>query len=156
MTACSWPGVKLSKMSLGSTRTGRKTPKTPGSRRVGEDITRIGIASCRGEPTRTAAWIRRQRTHHEQAIPRNPHAHMLNTIAGNGLAAGGTAGKADESAGPVNGRLISSTMTDRLRDVFSGRVRHRISPPRVMSTETGMRNLYEEHNLAQWRTRAGL
>src|ERR1700730_3306897 len=126
MTACSWPGVKLSKMSPGSTRTGRKTPKTPGSRRVGDDITRIGIASCKGEPARTAAWIRRQRTHHEQVIPRNPHAHMLNRIVGNGLAAGGTAGKADESAGPVNGRLTASIMTDNLGAVFSGSVRHPI------------------------------
>ena len=42
------------------------------------------IPSCTGDPARTAARMRRQRIHHEQAMPRNPHAQMPNRIAGSG------------------------------------------------------------------------
>jgi hypothetical protein len=48
--------------------------------------------------------MRRQRIHHEQAMPANPHVQMPNRIAGSGLAAGGAfAGKGDKSTGAVNG-----------------------------------------------------
>src|SRR5215469_2022860 len=104
MTACNWAGANCSKMSSGSNRTGRKTPNTPGSKELREQITRIGISICTGEPARTVALMRRQRTHQEQLMPANPHAQMPIRIAGSGLAAGGAfANKADETVGAVNG-----------------------------------------------------
>src|SRR5664280_2911716 len=99
MTACSWAGFNRSKMPSGSNRIGRKIPKTPGSQTAGEDIVLIGSSRCKGEPARTVPRMCRQRIHHEQAMPRNPHAQMLHKTAGSGLAAGGTgAHKGEETA----------------------------------------------------------
>jgi hypothetical protein len=53
--------------------------------------TLIGISGCRGEAARTAVRIRRQRIHHEQAMPRNPHAQMVQKSAGIRLAAASAA-----------------------------------------------------------------
>jgi outer membrane lipoprotein SlyB len=66
-----------------------------------------------GDPARTSARIRSQRTDQVQAMPMNPHAQTLNRIAGSGLGAGGTIATI---AGAVNGWLIwfaVTTMLDR-------------------------------------------
>src|SRR5262249_23689783 len=72
----------------GSSSTGRNTPKTPGTKSNVEDTALTGISRCTGEPARTAARIHRQRIHHEQLMPRNPHAQLPHRRAGIGLAAG--------------------------------------------------------------------
>jgi len=47
---------------------------------------------------------RRQRTHHEQLMPRNPHAQIVHRSAGTVLAAGGAAViGTDDAAGAVKG-----------------------------------------------------
>src|SRR4051794_28685690 len=99
MTLFSCSGVNLSNMPSGNNSTGLKIPKTPGSRSVGEDITLIGVSSSRDEPARTAARMPRQRTHHEQAMLRNPHAHMVKRIVGAGLASDAFAETGDGTAG---------------------------------------------------------
>jgi hypothetical protein len=84
--------------------TGRNTPKTPGSRSAGEDTALIGIPRLTGEPARTTAPIRRQRIHHEQLMPKNPHAQMVQRSAGIGLSVGSTGDiVCSEAAGTVNG-----------------------------------------------------
>jgi hypothetical protein len=106
MTAFNCAGVKRSKIPSGNNRTGRKTPKTPGSTRVAEDITLTDISRCMGDPARTAALMRRQRTHHAQLIPRNPNPQTLARTAGIRLkpgAAGANKGAEAAASGAVNG-----------------------------------------------------
>src|SRR5258706_9301079 len=104
MTAFHCAVVNRSKIPSGSNSTGRKTPKTAGSRKVGEDIAWTGISRCTGDPARMAARMRRHRIHHAHAMPRNPHAQMPHRIAGSGLASGGTAvNTGEETTGTVNG-----------------------------------------------------
>ena len=55
-----------------------KTPKTLGSKAVGEDLAGMGIASCNGVASRTIARIRRHRIHHEKAMPAMPHPQAIN------------------------------------------------------------------------------
>jgi hypothetical protein len=77
-------------MPSGRTRTGRKTPNTPGSSRDGVDIARIGKPRCKGDaPCRTARTFR-QRRHHARPCAANPHSHRPNRVAGSRLGAVGT------------------------------------------------------------------
>ena len=55
MTAFNCAGVNRSKIPSGSIRTGLNTPKTPGSKSVGEEITFTGITSGTIDPARTAS-----------------------------------------------------------------------------------------------------
>src|SRR5580658_2566572 len=127
MTACSWSGASRSAIPSGSKRTGRKTPNTPGSMEVREHIVRIGISVRTGDPARTTALMRRQRIHHQQPMPANPHAQMPNRIADSGLeASGGGVDKGDGTGGAVNGWLTSSIKTDQLDCVVSGADCHRM------------------------------
>ena len=90
-------------------------PKTPGSRNEGEDIARIERPSSTGDPARTAALMRRERTHHEQAIAINPIAHIVHRTIGGGLVVvGGIAKDGDKTVGPVNGWLTLSITTEKL------------------------------------------
>jgi hypothetical protein len=71
--------------------------------------------------------MRRQRIHHEQLMPANPHAQMAKRTAGSGLAAAGAfTKKGDETAGAVNGWLTCSITTDQLGGVVSGADCHRM------------------------------
>src|SRR5438270_1272029 len=127
MTASNCAGVKWSTMPSGSIRAGRKTPKTPGSRRVGEATAWIDFPRCMTAPVRTAVLIRRHWNHHPHAMPRNPHAQMADRTAGSELAA--NSGDADERVPPtgdVNGRLTSSMITDKLDGAASRVGRQRI------------------------------
>src|SRR5579872_741235 len=154
MTACNWAGVNRSKMPSGSKRTGRKRPNTPGSRRVGEDLARNGITIGRGDPARTVARMRRQRTHHEPVMPKDPQAQTPQRISGSGFAAGGAgANKREETGRAVNGWLTAFITTNTLDWVASGAVRQATSLPSAMSTESGMTNLHEAASHTQCRTR---
>jgi len=94
---------------------------------VEEAIARIGTPSCTGDPARTAARIRRHLTHHEQVIPRNPHAQIENRIAGSGVTGDDTvAKKLDDIAGVANGWLTWSITTDKFDGMVSGTLRHGI------------------------------
>ena len=91
-------------MLLGSIRTGRKTPKTPGSIREEEEITLIGISNLTADPTRTATLIRPQRIHHENVMQLNPQSQMPKRIAGSGFISGGAVtGRDTEGTATVNG-----------------------------------------------------
>src|SRR5579863_10111317 len=108
MTACNCAGVRRSVIPSGSKRMGRKTPKTPGSMRVGEEVALIGRWRCNGDAARTADWRRIQRIHHDAEMPINPQAQMPKRIDGSGMRAGGVfAGSGAENAGVVNGWLTS-------------------------------------------------
>src|SRR5580658_7071521 len=110
-------GFSFSKIPSGTSRTGRKTPKIPGSKKDGDDI--AGIERPRGsvEPALTAALIRRQRIHHEIEMPMNPHAHTVQRFVGSQLgAASAVARIGDETVVTVNGWLTCSITTGTLAD----------------------------------------
>lgn len=66
-----------------------------------------------GEPARTTARICRQRIHHEEVMPRNPHAQMVHSNAGKMMLAGsGAVSGTDDAAGAVNGSPTSSITTE--------------------------------------------
>jgi hypothetical protein len=99
--------------------------------------------------------MRRQRTHHAEAMPRNPHNHVPIRTQGIGLPAGGAAGKkGNENAGSLNGWLTWFITTIKSDCVACGAIRQRTWPPNPISREHGMRNLQEAASHTQWRSRA--
>jgi len=130
-------GVKRSNMPSGSNRTGRRTPKTPGSNEVGEDTARIGISNCRCDPACTASRMRRQRIHHAPVIPRNPSAQPAKSISGRGLAVSGGA----PAPGNRRGRKWPAHFVHHDRYIGLGCLRNR--PPSDMSAQ---RDEHRERN----------
>src|SRR6202789_1558683 len=118
-------GVRFSKMPSGTSRTGRKTPKIPGSRKDRDDIARIERPRGSVDPARTAALIRRQRIHHEIEMPMNPHAQTVQRIAGSQLRAGiAVVGIGDETVVTVNGWLSCSITTGTIAGAIAEPVLH--------------------------------
>jgi hypothetical protein len=112
-------------MPSGTSRTGRKTPKIPGSKKDGDDIVRIERPRCSVDPARTAALMRRQRIHHEIEMPISPHAHTVQRIVGSQLGAGSAVVKiGGETVVTVNGWLNCSITTGTLADAIAERVLH--------------------------------
>src|SRR4051812_25035873 len=115
-------------MPSGSSSTGRKTPKTPGSRIEGEETAGIGTPSCTGEPARTATLTRRQRIHHEIEMLADTDAHTMNRSARRGsVVCGSAASTGAEPVMTVNGWTTSIT-TDTLGEITGG-VRHSMRLP---------------------------
>src|SRR5262249_49636259 len=99
-------------------------PNTPGSTNEREEIAGMGAPSCIGDPARTAAARRRERSAKEQEIPTSPIAHikpvtrtMPRTMTGG---RGFTAGSADVSGAATmetaNGWLNSSMTMEKFDD----------------------------------------
>jgi hypothetical protein len=64
------------------------------------------MSSCNSDPARTAALMRRQRIHQEQAIPMDPHAHAAQGITGSTLGRAATAlNEGGEMTGAAKGWL---------------------------------------------------
>src|SRR5262252_751838 len=62
-------------MLSGSSRTGLRTPNTPGSKCVGPYITRTGPPTFESVAKRTARRTRHQRMSHQKALPAMPQIH---------------------------------------------------------------------------------
>src|SRR5579872_173587 len=138
-------------MPSGSSSTGRKIPKMPGSNSAGEDST--GTSACRanGDPARTAARMRRQRTHQKSATVRNPQIQIANKMIGIGFSAEGSVIGAvgTETAGAVNGRLIWSIAMESPDAELAGAVDDPKWLPIATSSENGMRNFTEAISQSQ-------
>ena len=141
-------------MPSGSSKTGRKTPKTAGSGNEGDDTVLSGNSGYTGVPAATADLIRRQRIHQEQAIPRNPHTQTHTRITGNSLAAG-VANTGGEIGEAVNGRPTLLTTESRPDAAVPGTGRHRMLSPSPTSRENGTRNLHIATSQTACLTRAG-
>src|SRR5579863_9685779 len=100
-----WAGDKRSKIPSGSSNTGLKIPKTPGSRGTGEDITLSGMSSDTGDAARTAARMFLHRLNHATATAVNPQIQIPSRTADIKLAAGITVASGADRA---NGWLICS------------------------------------------------
>src|SRR5712692_9016068 len=87
-------------MPSGTTRTGRRSPKTPGSSRAGDDITLMGRSRSIGDPERTAARIRRHWRVQEKATSKKPQSQTQRSTV---ELLPGTAGTFAERAGEAGG-----------------------------------------------------
>src|ERR1700731_1746392 len=120
-------GVRFSKRPSGTSRTGRKTPKIPGSKKDGDDIARIERPRGSVDPALTAALILRQRIHHEIEMPMNPHAHIVQRIAGSQLGGGSAVARiGDDTVAAVNGWLNCSIATGTFGGAIADPVLHPI------------------------------
>src|SRR5215469_11673989 len=99
-------------MPFGSSKTGRKTPNTPGSMIDAEESTGTPITKGAGDPARTAARIRRHRSHHENTKAPQPIVHTAIIIGTTSLADRGErdAGIGLGKASATNGSFTCSTM----------------------------------------------
>jgi hypothetical protein len=112
-------------MPSGTSRTGRKTPKIPGSKKDRDDIAWIERPRVSVDPALTAALIRRPRIRHEIEMPMNPHAHTVQRIVASQLGAGSAMAKiGDETVVTVNGWLNCSITTGTLADAIAELVLH--------------------------------
>jgi hypothetical protein len=98
-------GVRCSKIPSDNNRTGRNTPKTPGSKNEGEETAGMETPDSIGDPVRTAATTRRQRLHEEKATQRKPPAHTVQRTMGRTPECDAVPDTVNESAGAANGWL---------------------------------------------------
>src|SRR5258708_6210529 len=113
-------------MPSGSSKTGRQMPKTPGSKRSGQDIALIGRSSRNNVPPSIIWRIRSHRTAHQKMLAAKPKIHTQKRTSGIrlglgiGTVAAGTTGKSDAT----KGWLISSITIAIGVDAFAAAVRH--------------------------------
>src|SRR5580704_3879677 len=99
-------------MPSGSSKMGRKIPKTPGSNRTGLDIARTGRFISNGDAARRAARTRLHRRHHARRLAATPDSHTLSKIAGSRLGAMGVDAISETETGVSKGRPIPSITKD--------------------------------------------
>src|SRR5690348_5863977 len=104
MTASCCSELRCSKKPVGNSRTGRKTPNTPGSRNELDAIAGTESPSGTRDPARTEERIRLHRIQAVQAIPTKPIAQIIARIGGSD-SAGWLANDAEEPVEIVNGWL---------------------------------------------------
>jgi hypothetical protein len=79
-------------------------PNTPGSPNVEHDTARIGNPKSTGVAARTAVAMRRHRTNHEVAIPKNPAAQIVSRTVESRLPA---------ATGALKGSLTATITADK-------------------------------------------
>ena len=134
-------------MPSGSNKTGRKTPHTPGSRRVGEDITLIGARMGKRDAVCKAVRIRRHRTYQRKKTTAQPQNHTAANSAAHGKGVAAT-GVAAVVTGNVNGWLIC-WIADESGGATAEALRHSNRLPTLTSSENGIRNLIDADNQSQ-------
>src|SRR6266700_2602724 len=144
-------------MPSGNSKTGRKIPKTPGSRNEEEEIAGTGMPSSIGDPARITAVMRRQRIHQAYAIPANPTAHAIQSMSGSRfvLVAVSDGDGDGETTGFGSGSLTRSATVTKTEGVDTGAVRQPRLLPNATSKENGTRNFRDAATQIQWRTLAG-
>jgi hypothetical protein len=121
--ACSWSGDRRSKIPSGSSNTGLKIPKTPGSKGTGEDSALTGMSNDKGDAARTADRIFLHRANHAKRTAVKPQTQIASKLSGARLATEGTA-KCGAVADGAKGWLISSIATGNGDCAIDAAVRH--------------------------------
>ena len=110
-------------MPSGRSRTGLRIPKTPGSRRTGEDIAWIGRCKCNGDAARKAARMPRHLLNQERTLLAKPQSHTTNQTAGTRLGVFGATANRGAVAGGAKGWPICCITNENCAGGAAGAVR---------------------------------
>src|SRR5262245_59690764 len=125
-------------MPSGSSKTGRITPKIPGSSSVWEDITGSGAWMNKGDAVRRVFRIRRQRSDQKSRTTTQPQNHNAKSSAGARVESIDPAGVTPTGiSGKTKGWLICSIAADNGCTTVGG-LGHSNCLPKVISRENGI------------------